>query len=88
MELDRRSFIKTGVALAVGSVTGCATTSSGPESLVFKQNSDALLRNAVSAGDIPGVVAAVTTSSGTVYEAAFGERVLGQGAAMDLDTVM
>jgi len=47
-----------------------------------------LLRGAVAAGDVPGVAAAVTTPAGTIYEAAFGERVLGQGAAMSADTVM
>jgi methyl acetate hydrolase len=52
------------------------------------RNSDALLKGAVVAGDVPGVVAAVTTRDATVYEAAFGERVLGQGPAMTADTVM
>ncbi len=33
---------------------------------------DTLLRNAVDAGDVPGVVAAFTTSKATLYEAAFG----------------
>jgi CubicO group peptidase (beta-lactamase class C family) len=69
-------------------MTGCATTGSGPASAGFKQSSDALLCTAVSAGDVPGVVAAVTTPSSTVYEAAFGVRTLGQTSAMDLDTVM
>ena len=45
-------------------------------------------KNAVAAGDVPGVVAAVTTRDATIYEAAFGERVLGQGPAMTADTVM
>lgn len=49
---------------------------------------DALLRRAVEAGEVPGVVAALTTRGGTIHEAAFGQRVLGQGAAMSMDTVM
>lgn len=48
---------------------------------------DALLRGAVEAGDVPGVVAAVTTRETSVYEAAFGRRALGEAAAMDFDTV-
>ena len=48
---------------------------------------DTLLRNAADAGDVPGVVAAVTNSKDTVYEAAFGRRSLGDAAAMEFDTV-
>jgi len=48
---------------------------------------DALLRGAVDAGVIPGVVAAVASSEDTIYEAAFGRRVLGDAAAMSFDTV-
>jgi len=54
----------------------------------LKADADALLRGAVEAGDVPGVVAALTTRDGAIYEAAFGQRVLGQGAAMSMDTVM
>ncbi len=55
---------------------------------VHKNTLDALLRGAVNAGDLPGVVAAITTRDATVYEAAFGKRVLGEPAAMTQDTVM
>jgi methyl acetate hydrolase len=48
---------------------------------------DPLLRGAIEAGDVPGVVAAVANRAGTVYEAAHGERALGEGPAMTLDTV-
>ena len=49
---------------------------------------DDLLRSAVAAGDVPGVVAALTTSEGTIYEAAYGVRTQGLAAAMRQDTVM
>ena len=52
-----------------------------------KKNADALLRAAVEAGDVPGVVAVATDREGTIYEGAFGKRVLGQEAPMTLDTV-
>jgi methyl acetate hydrolase len=48
---------------------------------------DALLRRAVEAGEVPGVVALAATADGPVYEAAFGSRTVGGGAAMTLDTV-
>lgn len=48
---------------------------------------DAILKSAVEAGDVPGVVAMATTREGTIYEGAFGERLLGSGDAMTLDTV-
>jgi methyl acetate hydrolase len=48
---------------------------------------DALLRGAADAGDVPGVVAMATDRSGSIYEGAFGKRVLGQPAAISLDTV-
>ena len=54
----------------------------------MKLAADALLRSAVGARDVPGVVAAVTTRDATVYASAFGERELGSGAAMTTDTVM
>jgi len=49
---------------------------------------DQILSAAVDAGDVPGVVAVVTTGSEQLYEAGFGERVLGAGPAMTPDTVV
>ena len=54
----------------------------------IRKSSDALLKGAMAAGEVPGVVAAITTRDATIYEAAFGERVRGQGPAMTTDTVM
>ncbi|MEJ2119959.1 MAG: serine hydrolase [Alphaproteobacteria bacterium] len=48
---------------------------------------DALLQQGVADGAAAGVVAAATTASDTLYEAGFGERVLGEGTAMSPDTV-
>jgi methyl acetate hydrolase len=48
---------------------------------------DGVLRRAVEAGEVPGVVAMAATDRGTVYEGAFGRRVLPDGPAMTLDTV-
>jgi methyl acetate hydrolase len=48
---------------------------------------DAVLREAVDAGKVPGVVAMATTAEGPLYEGAFGLRRLGDSPAMALDTV-
>ncbi|MDG1409147.1 MAG: serine hydrolase [Acidimicrobiales bacterium] len=48
---------------------------------------DTILSSAVDNGDVPGVVAMVVDPDGVLYEGAFGERSLGSGAEMTLDTV-
>ena len=53
----------------------------------LKQRADRILSNAVAGGAGPGVVAMATDREGTIYEGAFGERTLGGGQAMTLDTV-
>jgi CubicO group peptidase (beta-lactamase class C family) len=52
------------------------------------RNIDSVLRSAVEAGDVPGVVAMATDRNAVLYEGAFGERVLGQSEPMTLDTVV
>lgn len=54
----------------------------------LKQDADSLLKKATDSGDVPGVVAMATDRNGTLYEGAFGKRVLGQDAAMTADTVV
>jgi len=54
----------------------------------LKQDADALLRRATDAGHVPGVVAMATDRGGTIFEGAFGTRVLGEVAPMTLDTVV
>ena len=55
--------------------------------MVMAEKLDALLSAGVERGDVPGVAALVTDRDGVIHEAAFGERVLGGGTAMSLDTV-
>jgi methyl acetate hydrolase len=52
-----------------------------------KSRIDAVLRRAVEAGDVPGVVAMATDRQSVIYEGAFGKRVLGQPEPMTTDTV-
>ena len=54
----------------------------------LKQDADSLLKRATDSGDVPGVVAMATDRNGSLYEGAFGKRVLGQDAAMTTDTVV
>jgi CubicO group peptidase (beta-lactamase class C family) len=54
----------------------------------LKQSADSLLQSAAEAEDVPGVIAMATRSGETIYEGAFGKRVLGQQAAMTTDTVV
>src|SRR5262245_66551745 len=49
---------------------------------------DHVLRRAVRAQDVPGVVAMAATDQGLRYEGAFGTRELGKDAAMTPDTVV
>jgi CubicO group peptidase (beta-lactamase class C family) len=48
---------------------------------------DAVLREAVDAKKVPGVVAAATTADGEIYHGVFGTRALPGGAAMTRDTI-
>ena len=52
-----------------------------------QQQIDHLLRGAVKADEVPGVVAMAATADGPIYQDAFGVRELGAGPAMTLDTV-
>jgi methyl acetate hydrolase len=52
-----------------------------------QQQIDAALARAVERGEVPGVVAVAATAERAVYAAAFGERGLGGGTAMTLDTM-
>jgi len=48
---------------------------------------DAVLRAAVSAQDVPGVVAMAATETGVVYEGVFGSRRIHEGRVMTRDTI-
>jgi CubicO group peptidase (beta-lactamase class C family) len=49
---------------------------------------DKVFSQAVESRAMPGIVAAVATDAGLVYEGAFGKRTLGQPASMTADTVV
>ncbi len=55
--------------------------------MTLQASLDAVLKRACESGAVPGVTAAVGTREGLIYEAGFGQRALGQDAAMTADTV-
>ena len=54
----------------------------------LQARADGILRSAVERGDVPGVAAMVIDGGETLYQSAFGERELGGGVPMTLDTVV
>jgi methyl acetate hydrolase len=86
---SRREVLMTATALtAAASVGGAAPARAqvaahgAPHARI-----DAVLRAAVDAKEVPGVVAMAATDKGLLYEGAFGTRDLGKGPAMTRDTV-
>jgi len=86
MGQNRREFLKSTGALVVAGAAAGPAVARRPSAM--EGNADALLRTAVESGEVPGVVAMATTRNSTIYEGAFGARVLGQAGAMALDSVV
>jgi len=89
-EPSRRDVLITATALtAAASVGGTAPAraQSKPEGAPKLARIDTVLRAAVDAKEVPGIVAMATTDKGLLYEGAFGTRDLGKGPAMTRDTV-
>jgi methyl acetate hydrolase len=82
MANGRRAFIMRGTAVVAASAVGTARAEPWLQMI-----SDGLLSSASKSADVPGVVAMATNSTDVLYQGAFGQRVLGQDAAMTLDTV-
>ncbi len=87
LSINRRIFLKTGIALLASGVT-TVMWSKNSNAGSLKESVDMLLRSAADAGDIPGVVAMATNRDGMIYEGAFGQRILGQNIAMTTNTVV
>ena len=82
----RREVVAAGVAAAaLGSAAmGRPGHSKAAEA---RDGIDAVLRAAVDAREVPGVVALAATDKGVFYQGVFGTRDLANGPAMTLDTV-
>jgi methyl acetate hydrolase len=70
-------------------LVGCTTRSAGPPTLTADGAAaiDRMFQQAVDAGEIPGVVAAVTNKDQVVYIKAFGKQNVALGVPMATDTV-
>src|SRR5262245_39659949 len=82
--LSRRSTMQAGAAALLAS--GMPLFWSG-EARADKAKIDAVLNGAVTAGNVPGVVAVAADDKGVFYEGAFGKRNLVTGTAMTPDTM-
>ena len=90
----RRSLLRAAIGIAsFGSVAASSFTPARGVETVARANAmprtgiDAVLRRAVDAKDVPGVVAMAASDKGVFYEGAFGTRDLAKGPAMTLDTM-
>src|SRR6266700_1421716 len=86
---SRRDLLKGAAAITAATAVGRITphrahAQTAPAS---RAKIDAVLKQAVDAKEVPGVVAMVATDRGLFYENAFGVRELGKGPDMTLDSV-
>jgi methyl acetate hydrolase len=86
---SRRDLLNGAVAITAATAVGRITphrahAQTAPAS---RAKIDAVLKQAVDAKEVPGVVAMVATDKGLFYENAFGVRELGKGPDMTLDSV-
>jgi methyl acetate hydrolase len=92
-QATRRDFLKATATLAATSALALAgdAPAGAKQPIAAAAGTlpqvDAVLRAAVRAGDVPGVVAMAATEAGVVYEGAFGSRRLHDKPAMTRDTI-
>lgn len=87
MAIYRREFLQAGAALvAAAAAQQSPFATAGQADL--KQSASEVLQRGVDQGDVPGVIAMATTPGGTIYEGAFGKRMLTEDTPMSLDTVV
>jgi methyl acetate hydrolase len=82
----RREFLNATAAISATAALGGFAKRSFAQGSQPRQI-DAVLRRAVEAKEVPGVVAIAANDKGVIYEGAFGRRNLAQGAAMTPDTI-
>ena len=84
---SRRDVLKGAVAIAAAASVGTTSARRATAQGSAKAQIDSVLRQAVDAKEVPGVVAMAATDKGVLYEGAFGLRALDQSTPMTLDTV-
>src|SRR5262245_4203822 len=86
----RRQVLGTAAALAAAASAGTTLTRAFAQGAAAGQQQaqiDAVLRRAVEAKEVPGVVATAATDKAILYEGAFGTRDLARGPEMTADTI-
>jgi methyl acetate hydrolase len=84
---SRRDVLKGAVAIAAAASVGTTSARRAIAQGSARAQIDGVLRQAVDAKEVPGVVAMAATDKGLLYEGAFGLRALDQSTPMTLDTV-
>ena len=84
MAIDRRTLLRNSAAATVFMTVARPAFA---RSASMKDALDHALKAPVDRGDVPGAIGAITDASGELYSAAFGERRLGSGTPMTVDTV-
>jgi len=89
---SRRDFIGTAASLAAASSLNAQTAFAQGRSAAIPGGSavtslDSMLRSAVGAQEVPGIVALAASDDGILYEGNFGHRRLPDGPGMTGDTV-
>src|SRR5580765_3560114 len=86
---SRRDLLKGAVAITAATAVGRITPhrAHAQPAPASRAKIDTVLKQAVDAKEVPGVVAMVATDKELLYENAFGVRELGKGPDMTLDSV-
>src|SRR5437867_7809964 len=84
---SRRDVLKGAVALTAAASVGLGRADAQESAMQARTRIDSVLKRAVDAREVPGVVAMVATDKGVLYEGAFGVRALDASTPMTLDTV-
>jgi len=76
------------VAITAAASVGIGRADAQESAMQARTRIDGVLKQAVDAKEVPGVVAMAATDKGVLYEGAFGQREIGKPAPMTLDTVV
>jgi methyl acetate hydrolase len=87
VQLSRRDALQTLTAAGAGALAGFAAGHAEPALPTHSHKLDDILKSAVEAREVPGVVAMAATDKSIVYEGAFGPRSAGAPMKMSSDTV-
>jgi CubicO group peptidase (beta-lactamase class C family) len=87
MRLTRRDALLQTLAFAGASTLRSVAAAKPSGAALHNPDIDSILRGAVNAREVPGVVAMAATDRSVIYEGAFGLRCLGTQARMSTDTI-